>query len=105
MNAAEYNEKVWASQEIVEARINIAHAALAINEDAKGWGMLTLENARQHLKIALAKVEALMLMAEAPIILASQEDIERAAQIARDNVSMTEKHGPYVKEKTDHGNS
>jgi hypothetical protein len=60
MDAESYNEKVWGSQEMREARHHVDEAYADLSDDARGWGKLVLESARDHLQAALERIQAML---------------------------------------------
>ena len=60
MNADQYNDFVFAPcEDMAEARRRVADAAIDLSESARGWGMLTLTNARAQLVRAIELIDAM----------------------------------------------
>lgn len=61
MDATEYNAKVWASAEMVDAKRSIKLAGEEL-DTGEGWGRMPLEAARAYLRSAISGIEIMMNM-------------------------------------------
>lgn len=60
MTAEEYNEKVWSSDQIKEARANLENALEELDETSKGWGKMPLNKALKHINNTIHLIESLL---------------------------------------------
>jgi hypothetical protein len=58
--ATAFNDRVWTSNEMDEARAHILEALRELSDDSRGWGLMPLEQAKLHLAKATANVETMM---------------------------------------------
>lgn len=65
MDAREYNEKVWGSDNILRARACLARAQRELEHDSKGWGTMPLNAAKEQLRLAQAEIEEMLNWANA----------------------------------------